>query len=417
MVPRFKPVIGTAELLATVGNSPDAVAQFEQTFAAQFGASEGAAFAYGRTAIYALCKALGLDGAEVIMPAYTCSVVAHAVALSGNVCRFVDVTLTDYNMNLDQVEAAINERTAMVVATHLYGFPVDLDRLDGIVRSAERKFGRRIIVVQDCAHSFGARWRGRLVSSAPDVAVYGLNISKVMTSIFGGMLTTSNAELAKSIRQWRTSNLRPAPPVKPTLRRLYLWAAAVGFTGPVYALVRWLQDETTLLDRLTKSYHLDDEVVLPPDFLDRMLDVEARVGLAQLRRYPEMERARQDHARFYLKSLVAPPGWVLPPWVEGATYSHFPVRVPDRAAAVAAFRRAGVQAGEVIEYSVPHLDAYAGDRDRREFPNAWLCSQHMINLPVHAGLCGADREKVIDVVSDWARSHALADRPKGSGVR
>jgi len=166
--------------------------------------------------------------------------------------------------------------------------------------------------------------------------------------------------------------------------------------------VRWLQDETTLLDRLTKAYHLDDEIAMPPDFLDRMLDVEAQVGLAQLRRYPEIERARQMNARFYLEHLEVPIGWVLPPMVEGGTYSHFPIRVPNRATAVEAFRRAGVQVGEVIEYSVPDLPGYASICDKRAFPNAWLCSQHMINLPVHPGVSARDRDRVLECVARLA---------------
>lgn len=413
MVPRFRPTIGSAELLATLASEPGALARFEQALAAQFGAADGIAFAYGRTALYGLCKALALAGDEVILPAYTCSVVAHAVALSGNVCRFVDITLDDYNMDLDQVAAAITERTAMVVATHLFGFPLDIDRLESIVRAAERRFGRRIVIVQDCAHGFGARWKGGLVSAAPDVAFFGLNISKNMTSIFGGMLITSNPELARAVRGWSAANLRQPSWSKPLLRRVYIWAAAIGFTGPMYSLVRWLQDETTLLDGLTKAYHLDDEIVMPPDFLDRMLAVEAQVGLVQVARYAGMERARVANAHHYLDHLAVPPGWVLPPRTDGATYSHFPVRVPDRAAAVAAFRRAGVQVGEVIEYSVPHLSCYGGRLDPWEFPNAWLCSKHMINLPVHPGLCEADLEKVVDGAAAVARAQALAKRTKG----
>ena len=121
------------------------------------------------------------------MPAYTCSVVAHAVVASGNRPRFVDIALPDYNMDLDCVEAALSERTGAVIATHLFGYPLDVSRLQEIVSAAEARFGTRIAIIQDCAHSFEARFDGRSVSRAGDVAFYGLNISKIMTSIFGGM--------------------------------------------------------------------------------------------------------------------------------------------------------------------------------------------------------------------------------------
>ena len=78
-------------------------------FAEKFQAIDAVAFPYGRSAQWAFLKALGIENAEIIMPAYTCSVVAHAVTLSGNEPRFIDIDLHDYNMNLDLAEAAINE--------------------------------------------------------------------------------------------------------------------------------------------------------------------------------------------------------------------------------------------------------------------------------------------------------------------
>ncbi|MFP5379715.1 MAG: DegT/DnrJ/EryC1/StrS family aminotransferase, partial [Vicinamibacteria bacterium] len=135
MIPRLRPAFGAAELAAALRpGGPDDVEGFEREFAARFGAAEAVAFPYGRSALWAFLQAVGLHDAEVIAPSYTCVVVQHAMVLSGNVPRFVDNTLADYNMDLDQVAAAINERTGAIVATHLFGFPLDLDRFGAIVR-------------------------------------------------------------------------------------------------------------------------------------------------------------------------------------------------------------------------------------------------------------------------------------------
>ncbi len=166
--------------------------EFEQAFARRFNVRYAIAYPYGRSALWALLKALDIQDAEIIQPAYTCVVVAHATLLSGNRPRFVDVSLHDYNMNLDQVEAAINERTRPILATHLFGYPLDIDRLDEIVRRAEARYGHKIWVIQDCAHSFGGEWQGKPVVKAGDAALFGLNISKMITSIFGGMLATDD---------------------------------------------------------------------------------------------------------------------------------------------------------------------------------------------------------------------------------
>lgn len=396
MIPRFKPAISTAELRAAMRPQPDAVPRFEQAFAAQFGASHGIAFNYGRGGLFALCKALGLNGAEVIIPAYTCSVVAHAVVVSGNRCRFVDSQTGGYNMDLDQLEAAIGADTRMVLVTHLFGIPADIDRLQSIVDRATATWGHKIWIVQDCAHSFGAEWNGRLVTAAGDVALFGLGISKVMTSIFGGMLTTNNAELAASIRQYRDTHFARPSAGKRRGQQAYLVASTTAFSPPCYGFVRWLQDETPLLDGLTKAYHLDGLIRLPPDALDQMSDVEAQVGLVQLARYPAFTARRRDHARYYRANLRPPANWVLPPDIDGATYSHFPIRVANRAATLRSFLDAGIQLGQLIEYSMPHRVEY-GSAPASAFPNAWDCSQHTINLPVHPALSKTALDRVIEV--------------------
>jgi perosamine synthetase len=398
MIPRLKPFLGKEELAALFRSNHQAVEQFETKFAQEFNASEALSFAYGRSALYAFFKALGIEKAEVIQPAYTCVVVAHATVLSGNTPRFVDINLTDYNMDLDQVAEAINEQTRAVIATHLFGYPLDVVQLNSIIAAAEKRYGHKIWVIQDCAHSFDARWKDEPVSAAGDAALYGLNISKTITSIFGGMLTTNDPETANKIKAWSKTHLQNPGWAKSLRRRLYLLAVYPAFNERLYGLVNWLQDETPLLNRLTKAYHLDEKIHFPPDYLDRLTNIEAQIGLAQLRKYPEIIRRRQEHARCYLENLPAFPGWVLPPWVEGATYSHFVVRVPDRAAVLKAAAKYGVQLGQLIEYSVPHIRAYQKWAVGQEFPNSLLCSQQTINLPVYAHLSHEQRKQVVAAV-------------------
>jgi len=396
MIPRFKPYLGKEELLAALCRQEGAVTHFEEAFARTFEARYAIAFPYGRSGLWALLKVLGIEGAEVIMPAYTCVVVAHAIVLSGNVPRFVDIMLYDYNMDLDQVEAAINGRTQAIVATHLFGYPLNVDRLNEIVRAAEARLGHKIWVIQDCAHAFGARWQGKLACNEGDVALFGLNISKMITSVFGGMMTTNDTELSQKLRAFRDNHFIQPGLLKHIRRLLYLLAVYPAFNEQIYGLVNWLQEETPLLNRLTKAYHLDDQIHFPPDYLDQMIELEARVGLAQLRKYPETVRCRQENARYYDQHLRGMPNLELPPLVEGATYSHYVVRVSDRQSMLRALQRQDVQLGELIQYSVPHMVPYQPYVDNQLFPNSRLCSQHTINLPIHTELSNHNRRYVVD---------------------
>lgn len=381
MIPRFKPWLGWREFAVLFHRNHGAVARFERAFADTFQAVDAVAFPYGRSAQWAFFKALGIENAEIIMPAYTCSVVAHAVTLSGNMPRFVDIDLYDYNMNLDEVEAAITKDTRVIIATHTFGYPQDLDRLESMVRHAEELYGHKIWLMQDCCHAFGAEWNGRMIGTSGDVAVYAFNISKIMTSIFGGMLTFQDKYLADKVRNWRDSNFHQPSFLKGFKRRLYLVAIYVAFNRYVYGFTWFLQEKTPLLDKFVKAFHLDEKVHFPPDYLDMMLNVEALVGLTQLHRYPKIIQNRRNFANHYSRILERRDGWYFPPIVKGATYSHYVVRVPDRSAITTEYACQGIHLGELIQYSIPELPCYEHVMSSCAV-NSSLASKSTINFPL-----------------------------------
>jgi dTDP-4-amino-4,6-dideoxygalactose transaminase len=378
VIARLRPAVSFEELRAAVSRRPGAVAQFEQSFASALGQRHALAFPYGRTGLRLLLESLEIRGREIICPAYTCVVVAHAIVASGNTPVFVDSRDDDFNMDLELAVEAIGPRTAAIVPTSLFGYPVDLDALDRI-RSANPS----LRVIQDCAHSFGAAWHGRLVQREGDAAVYGLNVSKIITSIFGGMVTTDSDDVAAALRATSARTLKAAGKAKEIERLLYLGASTLAFLPPVYRFVDELA-RRGVLGRFTDYY--DEHVIdMPPDHLQAMAAVEGRVGVVQSRRYPEIVEHRRRIAAIYDEELQGVGGLRLPPTEGGATYSHYVVRMQQADAAVETLRREGVQLGRLIEYVVPELAAYKGSAflDRgiaRAFPPL------VVNLPVHMGV-------------------------------
>ena len=250
-----------------------------------------------------------------------------------------------------------------------------------MVNRGEEKYGHKIWLVQDCCHAFGAEWNGRLIGTSGDVAVYALNISKMITAIFGGMLTFQDQVLADKVRAWRDANYLRAGSWKALKRRLYLLAVYLAFNKKVYALTWWLQEKTPLLNRFTKSYHLDDKIHFPPYYQDRMLEVEAAVGLVQLKRYDAIIERRRANAAWYDQNLPKRVDWISPPLVEGATYSHYVLRVPERKPVVDEWAIQGIQLGELIQYCIPLLPEYRELRnaDCVKSCRASLCT---VNFPV-----------------------------------
>jgi dTDP-4-amino-4,6-dideoxygalactose transaminase len=380
MIPKFKPKLGWTEFFALFKRNNGAVQKFEIEFAKAFQSVDAVAFSYGRSAQWAFFKALEIENAEVIMPAYTCSVVAHAVSLSNNIPRFVDIKKDDFNMNLDLVPALINERTRAIIATHTFGYPQDVDRIKQIVKDAELVFGHKIWIIQDCCHCFGAEWNSKLVGTQGDVAVYAFNISKLMTSIFGGMLTFQDQALAEKVREWRDLHFLKPTIFKSIKRRVYLVAVYIAFQKYIYGFTWWLQEKTSFLNKLTKSFHLDDKIHFPPDYLDNMMDVEAKVGLEQLIKYRFIIDLRRTNSQYYNDNLNRKISWIYPKIQNGATYSHFAIIVPNKEAIIKKMARYGVHLGELIQYSIPNLYSY--NNLNNNSPESLFCSHNVINLPL-----------------------------------
>jgi len=399
MIPRLKPYFNSSEIGAFLHHGRLAVTEFEKRFAEKFQCADAVLFPYGRSALWAFFRSQGIKGKHIVQPAYTCSVVAHATVLSENTPLFVDNNLHDYNMQLDGLEAAISPDTYAVIPTHLFGYPMNVHAVQDIVKTAQERYGHKIWIIQDCAHSFGASFQGTMVVNEGDCALFGLGISKVISSIFGGMMTFQDLRLAEQVRRYRDEHFRVPVWFKTIKRLAYLLATYPAFNDGMYGLVYWMQEKTAVLNSLTRAYHLDEEIRFPPDAKERSLSGEAAVGLVQLEKYDAIIQRRREIAARYHDQLKVPEDWVLPPLVDGATYSHYAIRVLQREETIQKIAKKGIQAGRVIEYSIPHLASYQPYTGGNKFPNAKLCSQSMLNLPIHPSLRDEQVEQIITCVN------------------
>jgi perosamine synthetase len=357
MIPRFKPRYGWAEWKAAFtfwsrGNIP----KYEKTFAEKFKCEHGVMFPHGRTGIFALLKVWELEQAEVICPAYTCVVVPHAIVLSGNIPVFVDCEEGSFNMSLEGISRAVTEKTRVIIPTHLFGYPMDVHTVQGIAEEASRKYGHKIYVVQDCAHSFGAKWRGDLVTTYGDATIFGSNISKLINSIFGGIVITGEEALAVKLRVWRERNLIDKDWLKSLMRLFYFVAVGFAFHPVFYGFVHWLERKG-LLNRFVKYYD-EDAIDFPADWNHAIVEIEARVGMVQLRRYDRIIEDRRILAKRLVEEFGARDDVFMLPFDDGATYSHIVAMVEDRSQWVDLYLSKGEQLGTLIEYSVPSIKTY-----------------------------------------------------------
>ncbi len=399
MIPRFRARIGVRELLSALAiTDRGAVSRYEAVFAEMAGQRYAIAFPYGRTALVLLFEALGLFRRKVVVPAYTCVVVPHAVLYASNQPVFVDSQEEDANMDLDLAEQFVAAGASSLVATSIFGHPVDLDRLDALQRKHPD-----LLVIQDCAHSWFAEWHGRPVQRHGIAAVYGSNISKLCTSIFGGMVTTDNDELARRLRSLRDRRLRASGAVRSLRHLAYLYASTIAFSPVMYGAVIRLQ-QSGLLDRFVRYYD-EGQIDMPADWLEGMSASAARTGIEQLHRWPEIVDTRRNAARFLRERFKDVPGLRLPPDRPGATWSHFAVRHERRDELAAYLLKQGVETGRIVDYVIPEFPAYralaCNSTPEARFPVATTWRDEVLNLPVWDERPGTLR-RIVQLVHTFA---------------
>ena len=207
MIPVFEPVIGEEEINAVVaalrrgeisGSFGETIPTFEREFAAYVGCKYGVAVTSGTTALHLAVAAAGIrPGDEVLVSASTNIATALAVIHNGALPVPVDSEPVTWNLNLDLIESLITPKTRAIIPVHLYGHPVDMDRLMDIARR------HNLIVIEDCAESHGATVRGKMTGSYGDLNCFSFYANKIITTGEGGMVTTNDAALAEKMRLLR----------------------------------------------------------------------------------------------------------------------------------------------------------------------------------------------------------------------
>ena len=131
----------------------------------------------------------------VLTPALTCFATTCAILANNVKIRWLDVGLETPNISLEDVKRKLNEYTKIIYLVHWGGIPVDLDELDKICEEHKLKFGFKPMVVEDCAHAFGAEFNGKKLSNHGNICVYSTQAIKHLTTGDGGIITLPNKSL------------------------------------------------------------------------------------------------------------------------------------------------------------------------------------------------------------------------------
>lgn len=341
LIPIARPFVGAEELAAVraVLESGELtqgrwVAEFENAFAAFCGAPYAVATSSGTTALHLALLAHGIgEGDEVITTPFTFIASSNAILYVGARPVFADIESDTFNINPEEVERLITPQTKAVLAVDLYGHPADLARLSEI---CDR---RGLVLIEDACQAHGAEIDGVKTGSA-GTACFSFYPSKNMTTAEGGMVTTDREDIADAVRKLRHHGSRT----------------------------------TYVHDRVGFNF--------------RMTNLQAAIGIEQLKRLPELNQIRIANAAYLTEHLA---GIQTPVTRPGAwhVFHQYTIRVPgnQRDALAAALRNAGIETRVYYPVPVHRQDAYSGlGLGLLELPEAERAADEVLSLPVHPGV-------------------------------
>lgn len=403
-IPRFSPSFSPVEAAVSARwllHTDDAgkVAEWETEFARYIGARHAVMVPSARFGFYLLLKALGVgEGDEVIVPGLTYFAIPAMVPLLGAKPVFADVDLRTHVLDPDAFRAAITPRTKAVVPTHLFGTPCDMDAIRQIADEHD------IQVIEDCAQSTGARFRGTRVGHLGQHAYYTFGLTKNITTLKGAMITTDDDGVANSVRAEIEAggHARRRDLAKEAATGLAMWAATHpalywATVHPAVVLGNAL-GEDPIHDRFGEAERRYD--TLPGYYHEksRSRAVQAAVGLRQLSRIDELNGARIRNGRHLDQALAHVPGLTTPTYPAGSEpiYMSFVVHHPRRDDLMAELRKRGVDT--TIGYMSAYHDHPLFQDYKGNCENAQQAFEQLLHLPVHPNLTERDRDHLVESV-------------------
>jgi dTDP-4-amino-4,6-dideoxygalactose transaminase len=305
MIPITRPLIGEEEALAAAEvvrsgwlTQGPRVSHFEKAFASITGASHACAVSNCTTALHLALLGVGVrTGDEVITVSHTFIACANVIRQCRAIPVFIDVEPVGYGMDASRIAAAITPKTRAILCVHQIGMPCDMDAIMSVARTHKLK------VIEDAACALGSEmlfngsWRP-VGKPAGDVACFSLHPRKVVTVGDGGVLTTDDAHLDARFRLLRQHGMT----VPDTIRH----------------------DSTQVI---FESYEMTA-------FNYRLTDIQAAVGIEQLKRLPEIVSSRRTLAKRYRQRIAAEVPRVAPlvePNRGRTNWQSYAVRLPDGA--------------------------------------------------------------------------------------
>lgn len=360
LIPHSRPTVDRRDIRAVADvlrsgclAQGEQVRRFEEGVASFLGRRGGVATSSGTSALHLALLALGVrPGDQVIVPSYACVALLHAIQYVGADPRLADIDPDTYNLCPRAARRRLTRKTRAVIVPHMFGMPADLDEI----------VSWGVPVIEDCAQTLGATYRGRQAGAWGVLTVCSFYATKVLTTGEGGML---------------------------------------------------LSDSDTLLRKARDLRDYDGRATLRVRFNYKMTEMQAALGRSQLRRLPAFLERRQGLAARYTAALRGLPVRLpaVPPDRTHIFYRYV-IGVQDAANLVRRLRARGIECKPPVTGS---LHRYLGQDG---CPAAEAASRTAVSLPLYPSLSDGGADAVAGAVVDELDRRPLSRRARvAQGVR
>ena len=348
------------------------VKKFEDDLRAYVSAPHVLALSSATAGLHLVLAALKLKpGDEVITTPMTFAATLNTIVLAGGKPVLVDAEPGTYNMDVTQIEKVVTRRTRAIMPVHFAGLPVDLDPLYDIARK------HNLRVIEDAAHAIGTEYKGKRIGSFGDIQVFSFHPNKNMTTGEGGCVVTRDDSMAEAV-----------------------------------SLLRFHGMDREAWNRFGKKGSQHYEIIVP-GYKYNMMDIQAALGLHQLKQLDGFIKRRTQLALRYREILKGWPQWSLP---REPFYSHLhawhlytPLINPDEAGMGRDEFMQGMKdrnIGTGLHYRAVHLYPYYREQfgfKHGDFPNAETISDRIVSLPLFPAMTDSDQDRVIAAMDDLFR--------------
>jgi len=389
---------GIVRTLTSRRDHSGAISSFERAFAEYVGCKHAIAISSGRLGIHLTLEQLAIEpNDEVIAPSFNLSAAIERFCQFGLVPRFCDVRPTDLTIDPVNAQRLISNRTRILLATHMYGHPVDMDEITSL---AEKN---NLVLIEDCAHALGTKWKNRCVGTFGKAAIFSFSVLKLVTTFGGGMIATNDDDLAGAIRL-RLARLRAFQPAPVGVKKAITGTIMDVGTGrltfsfgawPLLRMMRILKPnvQQAMMTESPKTDRNFDPATIPP-----LHPFQAKLGLSQLGKAEHLIERRRRVGRWLDEQLGGIDGVDLfQPSGTGRHNGLYYGVLVDRPADLSAYLFKNGIDTETSEYqNCAELGIY-GDH-RTDCPVAHNIQSRILRLPNYPGMSRRDVRRISNTI-------------------